>query len=76
MYHLYLGNLSRNKGMGGLIAERSVAKLVESAPCPCNIICHNCVRPGHFQSRYTVAAKGNDKRSNGNPGKSGNHGLP
>ena len=42
MRHVYLDELSCNKGKGKLIAGRSVAVSVESAPDPTSIICHSC----------------------------------
>lgn len=40
MRHIYLDDLLRSKGKGSLIVGRGVAMLVESAPDPNNVICH------------------------------------
>ena len=70
MRHLYLDDLSRNKGKGKLIAGRGVPMSVESAPDPTSIICHNCGKEGHYKSGCAVPGKTYDKRNNGQARKS------
>ena len=79
MRHLYLDDLSRNKGKGKLIAGRGVAMSVESAPDPTSIVCHNCGNQhrspqlrqrGTLQSGCAVPGKTCDKRNNGHARKS------
>ena len=70
MCHLYLDDLSRNKGKGKLIVGHGVAMSVESAPDPTSIVCHNCGKEGHYQSGCAVPGKTYDKRNNGHVPKS------
>ena len=65
IHHLYLDDLSRDKGKGKLVARRGVAMSVEAAPDSTSIICQKCGKEGHCKSGCAVPGKIYDKRNNG-----------